>query len=402
MLLSLAAALGCGPAHEVESAHVSPAPVAPAPLPAPRQAEPLKPLRAPLRFARPWSPQWRLETTSSERIHLGALEAGLLLYVDGGPDFDRTPHRLLDDRLVPVAGMGVVKAEKYDPQWLEFYGRYPDALWRVLLPPDDGAFTLGRWTGDTWRPIDPLPDECDLRLVGHSAGGGLILATAPCSREDGDRIHLYEFRLDERRRVGPALSHVPEFALATDESLYLAGSFDDESRQAIRRYPCAAPYDCAPEVFSSEGLPGVLTWLDHTWCRQWQGLAHPRGISIALQRTSPILEAYLLTHDAHGWRSTPAPGRITGLLALAEDRFVVTRAPVSDAELNNGDWPESKPVQGGDTLWLLGAEETDWQPVQLPTQAREARELEVATEDGRLWLGVRASSGAFLLFSAAR
>ena len=227
------------------------------------------------------------------------------------------------------------------------------------------------------------------------------MTTSRCSGDDDAPVHLHQLGPDGRRQVGPILSHRPSLALVTDEALYLAGHFDEGIQQSLHRYPCAAPFNCTPELISLDGLPGALTWLDHTWYRHWQGLAHQGGVSIVLQLTSPV-EAYLLTHDAHGWRTTPAPGRITGLLALAEDRLVVTRAPVEDAELNNGDWPDSKPVQGGDTLWLLGAGETEWQPVRLPSQALGAIEIGVAAEDGRLWLGVRTASDEFLLFSAAR
>jgi hypothetical protein len=98
----------------------------------------------------------------------------------------------------------------------------------------------------------------------------------------------------------------------------------------------------------------------------------------------------------------PAPGRITALVAVADEWVIVTRAPVGDAGPANGDWPESKPTQRGDTPWLLAMGETDWRPLRLPPQARDAREIQVAAEGSRLWLAAWGSSGGVTLVSAPR
>jgi len=346
--------------------------------------------------------------TSSAKIHFGALEEGVLLYVPGDqPPFDRAPHRVMDGRLAPVPAMGVVTAEQHDSRWLDFYGRWPDALWRIVLPSGSGGVAISHWTDGAWRSIAPIPDRCDLNLVGHSFDGALLLATNHCAGEGGPPIHLYALEAGGWSRVGSPLSNMPQLALATSEGLYVAGFFETQPasgseplRQTILRFHCAAPYDCVPEVLSLADLPGVLTWIDHTWQRQWQGLAHRQGVSIAHQRRSDVLEAYLLAHDAGGWRTVPAPGRITALLAVADARVVVTRAPVSDAELANGDWPESKQTQRGDTLWLLGKGETDWRPIHLPAQVPAASEIQVAMEGPNLWLAASGPAGGVTLFSA--
>lgn len=409
------AGVACSPPPEVEAAAAGAtaggvALSTPAPRLTAERPQQAGPRRAPLRFVSPWTPDWRVEFTSSRKIHLGALEEGIILYVTSDqPPFDRTPCRLLDGRLVSISGMGVVRAEKYEPHWLEFYGRSPDALWRIVLPTPSRGVEISRWTDGAWRPSAPFPQQCELDLVGHSFDGDLLVATRHCAREEGGApIELHQLEAGGPSRVGPVLSQVPQLALATSEALYLAGFFDTpptggskQLQQTIRRFPCAAPYDCAPEVLSLDGLPGVLTWLDHTWQRQWQGLAHRQGVTIVHQRSSEGLEAYVLAYDAEGWRTVPAPGRIRALVAVADERVVVTRAPAGDAELANGDWPESKPAQRGDTLWLLGAGATDWQPIQLPSQALHPREIQVAAEGRKLWLAAWTPDG-LTLFSTSR
>lgn len=409
-MLLVSAGIACAPGRVVEDAvdakAIAPVVDVPAPVPVAEAPEPVRPRRVPLRFLPPWRPQWRVELTIPTKAHFGALEQGVLVYVRSHEPFGSVPHRVTDGRLTPVPAMGLVTLDQHDSQWLEFYGRWPDALWRIVPRDDPRRLAISQWTDGGWRPSAPFPGECDLDLVGHSFDQSLLLAPRECAGADESAVQLYALGAGGWSRVGPPLSSVPQLALATAEALYVAGFFDtrpaggSELSQTIRRYACAAPYDCAPEVLSLADLPGVLTWLDHTWARQWQGLAHRRGVSIAAQHRTEVLEAYLLTDESGEWRAIPAPGRITALLAVEDARIVVTRAPADDAELTNGGWPESKPTQRGDTLWLLGKGETDWRPIRLPEQPLASTTLQVAVEGSTLWLAASSYPPSVTLFSA--
>jgi hypothetical protein len=356
--------------------------------------------RVDLQFLPPWAPEWRLELESEDDAHLAALEEGVLVYVRAAePPFDQRPHIAAEGRLASVPELGIVQSRKYEPQWLEFYGRWPDALWRLTLSDgDDDSTTIRRWARRAWRPVGSLGGGCEINVVGHSSAGQLLVVTRRCAGQDGAPV-LYALGAAEPVALAPILADPPQLALVTEDALYLLRFVErpephDSLRrhQVIQRFACAPPYECLPEEVALGSLPGTTGWLDDTWARQSVGLAHPHGISIALQLTSGFVEAYLLSHELGEWRASPAPARISALLAVPSARVIVTRAPAGDTMLTAGDWPESKPIQRGDTLWLQSLGSTEWRPVRLPPRAIGARDIQVALDREKLWLSVRMSS----------
>lgn len=376
----------------------------PAPAPAHQAWSPAQ--AAPLRFLPAWQPEWHLELKTQDSVHLAALEQGVLLYRSGYEPYHQRPHTLVGGRLSPISGIGVVAGEMHERAHREFYGRWPDSLWRFI----DGSDThdppaVSRWTGETWRPLAPFPAKCSVDHIGHTSEGGRLVTMDGCNDNDEPPYQVYGLGTGEATRLGPPLPWSPTLGLATPDALFLAIRLElpvpGESRQmAIARYPCAPPYDCPPEQFSLGTHLGVERWLDHNWARQAGGLVHRGGVSIVHQRGASSVEDYLLTHDGREWRVGPAPGRITALLAAPQAMIVVTLAPVRDAELANQDWPATKHNQHGDTLWLQYFGQTSWRPVRLPQEALlDLAEIQVAVDGEKLWLAAEFLAGPTRMFS---
>jgi hypothetical protein len=405
----LSGSLACTEAREAGVvAAVAPAELAakvelpkePAPGPAPVQARRVWSPKesAALQFLPPWRPEWRDEYRIDDSLRLAALEAGVLLYRMQSAPYERVPHTLVGGKLVPVRGLGTVAADLHDRRWREFYGRWPDALWRIVGATEPGKpASVDRWDGATWRPSSAFSDKCSLDHIGHSASGGLLVTTDGCTGEEGPPFQVYELGAAAPVRLGPALPRSPALGLATPEALVLAIDLeslvpDADPETTLQRYACAPPHDCAPEQVSLGGYLEVERWLDWAWSRRAGGLAGRGGVRLVHQRGVRVTEDYLLAHDGQEWRAAPSPGRITSLVAAPTATLVVTLAPVNEAQLDNPGWP--------DTLWVQHARETRWRPVELPQEVSDLESIQVAVDDEKLWLAVHFQAGRTRLFSA--
>lgn len=351
--------------------------------------------RSPLRFLQAWKPEWRLALKVDELVELAGLERGLLLYVEKpGLSSRRVPHVLADGHLRVVAGMDSLATERHDPDWRESYGRWPEALWR-MVERDDEASEIQRWDRHRWRPARRFEAACDASLVGHSWDGALLVATKGCTGDQSRPYALDILRSDGSTHIGITFAEIPFFGLITADALYVITSSVVSKPDSLHRFVCAMPYDCPPEEILLDGVPGIWPWLDAAWGRQWGGLALRDGIALVHQREGEDVEAHLVTHFDGVWRDVPAPGRITALLGVADGLAVVMQAPIDDRLLLpvfQGWWPDSKPMPFGDTVWLHNRTNAAWRPVRLPEELNVDQGVQIAADTETLWLAAPAYS----------
>ncbi len=373
-------------------------PVAPAPKP-----EPSRVRRVPLRFLQAWEPEWRLALEVEKMADQATLERGLLLYLPdhGATTSQRVPHVLGDGRLDRVPNLGTLGAERHEPRWREFIGRWPEALWKVVefevedeVDIAETRIRFQHWNRGAWRDAHRFADACTVELVGHTWDGGLLVSTDACSGKEGPPYTLHALRPEGATRVGPSFDRPPFFVLATTDALYVVTFVDPTLglgpfEQRVQRFACPPPHDCPPdEDLVLDEFPGLWPWLDATWARGWGGLAQRDSVAMVLQRGGEFGESHLVSWIDGGWRSSPVPGRVTALLAVDQAYLVVTQAPLLDRLLGpNQDYGlGSSREPNGDTVWIHGQADAAWRPVRLPPSLRDAHGVEVAVDVDTLWI----------------
>lgn len=394
-----AASLGCGvaPPEAVPQVDVVPHRVEPTPPSAPSDAAPpeSKPgrlRREPLRFLPTRRPAWSTALDHPDDLEFAAVDHGVLFYVLDVHTARRIPHGLTQGRLTRVPGLDPLPVNWHDHTWTEYFGRWPDALWRTGDSRDERSSVVERWNGRDWRAMHPFAEACVVRQRGHTWDGGVLQLRDACTGTESPPYTLHAVTPAGVTAIGPPLDEPPEFALTTPEALYLvlrrSVPGTPRTEQLVRRHGCPAPYDCpASEELTFAGLPGLLPWLDPSWNRVSSWLALRDGIVLVLQREGEFGESHLVSHLGGAWRDESAPGRVTALLAAEHADLVVVQTPLGDPLLGaDVIWGESAWPRGN-TVWIHPRTTGGWRPVALPPALDEAWGVQIAVDDRALWVG---------------